>query len=55
MFTTVANDKGGVTKTTTAVHIAAYFQTLGVTRLIDKDPIGSAPPGDTRANCLSRL
>ena len=42
MFITVANDKGGVAKTTTAVHIAAYFQKLGATLLIDKDPNGSA-------------
>jgi len=42
MFITVANHKGGVTKTTTAVPIAAYFQNLGATRLIDKDPNGRA-------------
>ena len=42
MFISVANNKGGLTKTTTSVHIAAYFQKLGATLLIDKDPNGSA-------------
>jgi chromosome partitioning protein len=42
MHITVANDKGGVTKTTTAIHLAAYFSRIGKTLLIDKDPNGSA-------------
>ena len=42
MHITVANDKGGVTKTTTAIHLAAYFSRFGKTLLIDKDPNGSA-------------
>ena len=34
--------KGGVGKTTTAVHLAAYFQTLAPTLLIDADKNRSA-------------
>ena len=37
MYITVAADKGGVGKTTTAVHLAAYLQKLGPTLLIDGD------------------
>lgn len=42
MFITVASYKGGVGKTTTAVHLAAYLQTLASTLLIDGDPNRSA-------------
>jgi len=42
MLITVASFKGGVGKTTTAIHLAAYFQTLGKTVLIDGDPNRSA-------------
>jgi chromosome partitioning protein len=42
MFVTVASYKGGVGKTTTAVHLAAYLQTLAPTLLIDGDPNRSA-------------
>ena len=42
MFMTVASYKGGVGKTTTAVHLAAYLQTLASTLLIDGDPNRSA-------------
>jgi len=42
MYITVASYKGGVAKTTTAVHLAAYFQGLGPTLLIDGDPNRSA-------------
>lgn len=38
MFVTVASYKGGVGKTTTAVHLATYFQQLAPTLLIDGDP-----------------
>ena len=42
MIITTASFKGGVAKTTTAIHIAAYFQTKGQTLLIDGDPNRSA-------------
>jgi chromosome partitioning protein len=38
MYLTVASYKGGVGKTTTAVHLAAYLQGHGSTLLIDGDP-----------------
>ncbi len=37
MIISVASFKGGVCKTTTAVHFAAYFQTLAPTLLLDAD------------------
>ena len=42
MLITIASFKGGVGKTTTAIHLSAYFQTLGKTVLIDGDPNRSA-------------
>jgi len=39
---TIANFKGGVAKTTTAVHIATYLQLNADTVLIDSDPNRSA-------------
>lgn len=42
MIITVASFKGGVGKTTTAVHIAAYFQQKAKTMLVDGDPNRSA-------------
>jgi chromosome partitioning protein len=42
MIVTTASFKGGVAKTTTAIHLAAYLQTKGQTLLIDGDPNRSA-------------
>lgn len=42
MDVTVASNKGGVGKTTTAMHFAAYLQTLAPTLLVDNDPNRSA-------------
>lgn len=42
MYVTVASNKGGVGKTTTAIHLAAYLQSLAPTLLVDNDPNRSA-------------
>lgn len=42
MIVAITALKGGVGKTTTAVHLAAYFQTLAPTLLIDADKNRSA-------------
>jgi chromosome partitioning protein len=42
MIITVTSFKGGVGKTTTAIHLAAFFQGQGETLLIDADPNRSA-------------
>lgn len=42
MIITVASFKGGVGKTTTAIHLAAFLQGYGPTLLIDADPNRSA-------------
>ncbi|MGE5754447.1 MAG: ParA family protein, partial [Planctomycetaceae bacterium] len=38
MIVTVASNKGGVGKTTTAIHLAAYLQQFDPTLLVDNDP-----------------
>lgn len=45
---TIASFKGGVGKTTTAVHLACYFAKLGKTLVIDGDPNHSATGWATR-------
>lgn len=50
MIVTVASFKGGVGKTTTAVHLATYFQTLNNTLLVDGDPNRSASGWAKRGN-----
>lgn len=42
MIVTVASNKGGVGKTTTAIHLAAYLQARAPTLLVDNDPNRSA-------------
>jgi chromosome partitioning protein len=42
VIVTVASFKGGVGKTVTAVHFAAYLQERGATMLVDGDPNRSA-------------
>ena len=48
MIITVASYKGGVAKTTTAVHIAAYLQTQAPTLLLDGDDNRSAIKWQTK-------
>jgi chromosome partitioning protein len=48
---TIAGFKGGVGKTTTAVHLACYFSSFGDTLLVDGDPNRSATGWDKRG-CL---
>jgi chromosome partitioning protein len=55
MIITVASFKGGVGKTTTAIHLAAYFQQTASTLLIDADPNRSATKYADRGNKDRRL
>jgi chromosome partitioning protein len=50
MILTVASYKGGVGKTTTAVHLAAYLQTLAPTLLLDGDQTRNATAWSQRAS-----
>jgi chromosome partitioning protein len=49
MIITVTSYKGGVGKTTTAVHLAAYFQRSAPTLLVDGDAIRSATKWSQRS------
>jgi chromosome partitioning protein len=50
MILTVASFKGGVGKTTTAIHLAAYFSERAPTVLIDGDPNRSSTSWAARGN-----
>lgn len=50
MHVAVASYKGGVGKTTTAVHIAAYLQTLAPTLLLDGDSTRNATAWSRRGS-----
>jgi len=49
MIITVISYKGGVGKTTTAIHLAAYLQRLAPTLLVDGDAIRSATKWSQRS------
>ncbi len=50
MFIVVTGKKGGISKTTTAVHLATYFQQISPTLLIDGDPNRSASTWSKRGS-----
>jgi chromosome partitioning protein len=52
---TVASFKGGVGKTTTAVHLAAFLQNHGTTLLVDGDPNRSASEWAKRGSLFYRV
>lgn len=55
MIWTVGSFKGGVGKTTTAVHLAAFLQTQAPTLLIDGDPNRSASSWAKRGSLPFRV
>lgn len=50
MIVTVASNKGGVGKTTTAIHLAAYLQQQAPTLLVDNDPNRSSTGWASRSD-----
>ena len=50
MLITLASNKGGIGKTTSAIHLAAYLSAKGTTLLIDGDPNRSALKWSHRGN-----
>jgi chromosome partitioning protein len=52
MLIAISGFKGGVAKTTTALHLAGFFQTLGPTLLIDADSNRSALKFSQQGNGL---
>ncbi len=50
MIVTVASYKGGVGKTNTAIHVAAFLQTIGPTLLVDGDAIRASLKWSRRGN-----
>ncbi len=55
MLISIASFKGGVGKTTTAVHLSAYLQKKGKTVLVDGDPNRSALAWGERGNFPFRV